>query len=101
VGGNPLVTSSNLLTPPSFVSVSGTNYLALTPRRDAGVTITNLQFGASQSTNLVSWTTNHVVLHSRIFDANACAEVFVYRSIIPFATLPKEFLKLEARLVSP
>jgi hypothetical protein len=101
VSGNPLVANGNLLSPASLVAVSGTNYLALTLRRDAGVNITNLQFGAKQSTNLVNWTTNNVVLHSQTFDANACDEVFTYRSIIPFATLPKEFLKLEVKLVSP
>ncbi len=99
LGGNPLVASSNLLSPASLVSLSGTNYLALTLRRDAGVTVTNLQFSAKQSTNLVNWTTNDVVLHSQSFEA--CDEVFVYRSIFPYATLPKEFLKLEVKVLTP
>ena len=99
LGGNPLATSSNLLSPASLVNVSGTNYLALTLHRDAGVTITNLQFTAKQSTNLVNWTTNNVTLHSKSFDA--CDEVFVYRSIFPFATRPQEFLALEVKVVTP
>ncbi len=99
LGGNPLVINSNLISPVSLVTVSGTNYLAVTLRRDSSTTLTNLQFTATQSTNLVKWSGSNVILHSQLFDAAACNEVFVYRSKVPFATMPREFLKLEAQLV--
>jgi hypothetical protein len=101
LGGNPLVANPQLLPPPLILNVTGTNYLALALNREAAVTITDLKFLATRSTTLANWSTDLVTLHSQDFDADQCHEVFLYRSLVPFASLPQEFLRLEFVLIIP
>jgi hypothetical protein len=101
LGGHPLVANPNLETPQVIVNVGGTNYLALALDRDASVYITDLTFTASRSTNLSAWSNANVMLHSQTFDAQQGLETFLYRSLVPFGSVPQEFLRLQSQLVPP
>jgi hypothetical protein len=101
LGGHPLVADPALEAPPTILNVGGTNYLALALHRDASVFITDLTFTAARSTNLINWSTANVTLHSKTFDDQQGHEVFLYRSLLPLTTQPKEFLRLRSQLISP
>lgn len=101
LGGNPNVFNLRLMPPPVVVGVTGTNYLAVALNRDASVFITDLAFGANRSTNLSTWSNTNVILHSQTFNAQQGTEVFLYRSLAPYASQPKEFLRLQSQLIPP
>lgn len=66
-------------------------------RYDNGIIPSDIVLTANRSTNLQNWTPANVMLEDTDFDPIDCVEIRHYRSTFPLGSLPKEFLRLEAK----
>jgi hypothetical protein len=88
-GGLPTVGSVNVL---------GTNYLSITARVNTLCEGIQATLAGTRSTDLVTFGTGQVVLHSSAIDDATQIRTLIWRSTVPLGSLPKEFLRVEATI---
>jgi len=98
LGTDPLVPGFAYYFEPHVIDVNGTDYLSITVVLANTFVPSDLTFQVTRSTDLQSWASAGVILHSSVFDPVESTEVRVYRSTFPFDSLEQEFLRAE---VSP
>jgi hypothetical protein len=95
LGSDPEVAEAGLLPGPSITTVNGVDYLSITLPIHAGSVPADLKFGAQRSTDLEVWSGDDIVEESAGFNEVLCSEMKLFRSTIPFGSLPAEFLRLQ------
>jgi hypothetical protein len=80
------------------VNVLGTNYLSITARVNTLCEGIQATLAGTRSTDLVTFGTGQVVLHSSAIDDATQIRTLIWRSTVPLGSLPKEFLRVEATI---
>jgi hypothetical protein len=101
LGGDPEVAESGLMPGAEITTVNGIGYLSITLPLHAGITPADLKFGAVRSTDLEVWSGDNTVVGSAGFNEVLCLDKRVFRSTIPFGSLPAEFLRIQITEVGP
>ena len=95
LGGNPLVSDIGILPPLKMIEIGGVRYLSLSLPLARHNVPGDLIITVTQSTDLSDWSVENVVVEGSDFDPLTCIETRIYRSVFPFASLPREFLRIE------
>jgi hypothetical protein len=101
LGSDPEVAESGLLPGAVVTTVNGIDYLSITLPLHAETTPSDLKFGAVRSTDLEAWSGDNTVVESAGFNEVLCLEKKLFRSTIPFGSLPAEFLRIQISEVGP
>jgi hypothetical protein len=101
LGSDPEVPEFGLLPGAELTTVNGIDFLSMTLPLHVGITPTDLILGAERSTDLENWSAGDIESGTDGFNEIQCLDMRLFRSKIPFGTLPAEFLRLQITGIDP
>jgi len=94
LGGNPVQPEPELLPAGNVVKVGNEHFLAIIVPVGLGTTPSDLKLTALRSTDLTEWKPEDTIVEVMDYSPDQCAGFHRFRSLIPFHSLPREYLTI-------